>query len=100
MLFERLPVSRAPEKPDFLESALTELRSIPYAVWLGTVGSVYTKRETGPDGKPYELTLSANWVFAGARDIRVTVTLQRSWRMQRVSETFVVTPTNTVLTSG
>ena len=46
MLFERLPVSRAPEKPDFVESALTELRSIPYLVWLGVVGSVFTKRET------------------------------------------------------
>ncbi len=100
MLFERLPVSRAPEKPDFIESSLTELRSIPYQVWLGVVGSVYTKRETGPDGKPYELTVSANWAFAGARDIRVTVTLQRPWRMQTVNETFVVTPTNTVLTSG
>ena len=100
MLFERLPVSGAPEKSDFLESSLAELRSIPYPVWLGVVGSVYTKRETGPDGKPYELTLSANWVFAGARDIRVTVTLQRPWRMQRVSETFVVTSTNIVLTSG
>ena len=100
MLFERLLVSHALEKPDFLELVLTELRSIPYPVWLGAVGSVYRKRETGPDGKPYELTLSANWVFAGARDIRVTVTLQRPWRMQRVSETFVVTSTNTVLTSG
>ena len=52
MLFERLPVARAPEKLDFVESALTELRSIPYSVWLGVVGSVFTKRETGPDGKP------------------------------------------------
>ena len=100
MLFERLSVSRAPEKLDFLQSVLTELRSIPYPVWLGAVGSVYTKRETGPDGNPCELTLSANWVFTGARDIRVTVTLQRPWRMQSVSETFVITSTNTVLTSG
>ena len=60
MLFERLPVARAPEKPDFVESALTELRSIPYSVWLGVVGSVFTKRETGPDGKSYELAVSAN----------------------------------------
>ncbi len=100
MLFERLPVARAPEKPDFVESALTELRSIPYSVWLGVVGSVFTKRETGPDGKPYELAVSTAWAFAGARDIRVTITQQRPWRMQRVSETFVVTSTNTVLTSG
>ena len=60
MLFERQPVSGAPEKSDFFQSVLSGLRSIPYPVWLGVVGSVYTKRETGPVGKPYELTLSAN----------------------------------------
>ena len=64
-----------------------------------TVDYAFEGVEAHPEAR-IRLTVSANWVFAGARDIRVTVTLQRPWRMQRVSETFVVTSTNTVLTSG
>lgn len=92
--------NRSLEEPDFFESALKQLRSLPYPVWQGAVGSVYTKRVTGQGGKPYELSLSANWIFAGARDIRVTVTLKRPWRRQVMSETFVITSTNTILTSS
>ena len=92
--------NRSPEEPDFFESALKQLRSLPYLVWRGAVGSVYTKRVTGQSGKAYELWLSANWIFAGARDVRVTVTLKRPWRRQVMSETFVIISTNTILTSS
>ena len=92
--------NRSLEEPDFIESALKQLRSLPCPVWQGAVGSVYMKRVTGQGGKAYELSLSANWIFAGARDICVMVTMKRPWWRQMMSETFVITSTNAILTSS
>ena len=77
-----------------LDDEMGRLRDLPYSVWHDLINTPMARNLTARDGREYRVDLSADWVFPGSSDIRVTLTLTpvRGWRKRSLSESFVITP--------
>jgi hypothetical protein len=74
-----------------LDTAVAELRDLPYSFWRDVVTdrSLFSRPLTEGSGR---LEVDAGW-HRGTVEIRVTVTLRRTWR-RRNTDGFTITPTN------
>ncbi|MDP6582643.1 MAG: hypothetical protein QF681_18475 [Vicinamibacterales bacterium] len=74
-----------------LDQAIAELRDLPYSFWrqMATDESSFTKPLSEHPGR---LEIAAGW-HPGTEDIRVTISLKRSWR-RALRDGFTITPMN------
>ena len=85
---------------EVLDDEIARLREVPYSLWRQVVSNPITKIVTARDNKPYQLTVSADFV-GGSDDIEVTLSLVRRALLRRgpMRQTFVITPENTFRTT-
>ncbi|HJN45681.1 MAG: hypothetical protein CL477_19585 [Acidobacteria bacterium] len=74
-----------------LDQAISELRDLPYSYWreMAKDGSSFTRPLPEYPGR---LEVAADW-HTGTQDIRVTITLKRTWR-RALKDGFTITPMN------